>query len=102
MWCWRGRYARYAASEGYAPLAPHLVYPQFLDDGDLRQRSMGLELGRAWIGACSAIWVYGHHGICEGMQGDVVEALRLGLPVHSLPFDCGGCEEVRRGLGDEV
>ena len=39
------RYCRFAFEEGYLPLAPHLLFPQFLDDRDPKEREAGLHFG---------------------------------------------------------
>ena len=36
---------RYAMRQNCTPVAVHLLYPQFLDDNDLVQRSAGLTMG---------------------------------------------------------
>ena len=35
-------YCRFAVDSGYAPFAPHLFFPQFLDDGIPEERERGL------------------------------------------------------------
>jgi hypothetical protein len=46
------RYARAclldSLQRGEAPIAPHLLYPQVLDDKDPDQRKLGIEAGLAW------------------------------------------------------
>ena len=44
------RYSRFAVKQGYVPVAPHLLYPQFLKDAD-GEREIGLKSGRsrAWF-----------------------------------------------------
>lgn len=32
------RYCRFAVDQGYIPIAPHLLFPQFLDDSDPKER----------------------------------------------------------------
>ena len=34
------------------PFAPHLLYPQVLDDGDPDERALGLFFGLVWLGRC--------------------------------------------------
>ena len=40
------RYSRFAMETGYIPIAPHLLFPQFLNDGDPAERELGLFFGR--------------------------------------------------------
>ena len=41
------RYSRFAVDKGYIPIAPHLLYPQFLDDADPDERELGIFFGNA-------------------------------------------------------
>ena len=36
------RYSRFAVDKGYIPIAPHLLFPQFLDDNKPEERELGL------------------------------------------------------------
>ena len=40
-------YSRFAVEQGYIPIAPHLLFPQFLDDSDPKERELGLFFGNA-------------------------------------------------------
>jgi len=72
-------HARFAFSQGYYPCAPHLYFPQFLDDNDPVQRNLGLSYALEWLAKCEEIWVFGDK-ISEGMKGEIAEAQRLGIP----------------------
>lgn len=47
------RYLKFAVDEGAIPFAPHLLYPQVLDDSDPEQRRLGLLL--VWCGYVNAM-----------------------------------------------
>lgn len=34
-------YSRFAVEQGYIPIAPHLLFPQFLNDTDPKERELG-------------------------------------------------------------
>jgi hypothetical protein len=53
------RFCRFATEQGYIPLAPHLLFPQFLDDDDETERSLGLFFGNALMSKCAEVWVFG-------------------------------------------
>ena len=38
-------YSRFAVEQGYIPIAPHLLFPQFLDDSNPKERELGLFFG---------------------------------------------------------
>lgn len=46
------RYSRFAVDKGYIPIAPHLLFPQFLDDADPDERELGLFFGNAIMSKC--------------------------------------------------
>ncbi len=74
-----------AVKRGYTPIAPHLYFPQFLDDNDPEQREKGLILGReAMKEKCEIVLVGDKYGISEGMKGDLLFAKRIGIPIEYL------------------
>lgn len=70
---------------GFAPIAPHLIYPLVLDDTDIAQRTVGIEAGCEWIGACNEMWVLGascYENASLGMQREIALAKRLNVSVY--------------------
>ena len=67
------RYSRYAVSTGYIPIAPHLLFPQFLDDNNVKERELGLFFGNALMSKCSEVWVFGKT-ISAGMEAEIRRA----------------------------
>ena len=67
------RYSRFAVDKGYIPIAPHLLFPQFLNDGDSKERELGLFFGNAIMSKCSEIWVFGST-ISNGMAAEIKRA----------------------------
>jgi hypothetical protein len=66
-------YCRFAVDKGYIPVAPHLLFPQFLDDTDPQERELGLFFGNALMSKCSEVWVFGSV-ISPGMQVEIKRA----------------------------
>lgn len=77
------RACRYAMEQGVTPIAVHLIYPQFLDDGLPEEREMGIQMGLRVLKSCDELWVFGDH-ISAGMQRELEEAKRLGMPVKEI------------------
>ena len=75
---------RYAAAQGYTPVAVHLMYPQFLDDRVPKERKAGLKMGRRVLAACEEIWLCGER-MSSGMKAEEAEAKRLGIPIRKVP-----------------
>lgn len=74
---------RYAVSEGMIPFAPHLIYPQVLDDAVPRERELGTMLGIRILKLCDELWLCGER-LSEGMAREMAEARRLGIPVRMI------------------
>lgn len=74
------QYAKFEVSKGCIPLAPHLLYPQFMDDADPRQRELGLHFALILLGKCDELWVFGER-VSEGMNAEIAKARRRGMPI---------------------
>lgn len=66
-------YSRFAVKRGYIPIAPHLLFPQFLNDADPDERELGLFFGNAIMSKCSEVWVFGSR-ISSGMKAEIRRA----------------------------
>lgn len=75
---------RYAAAQGFTPVAVHLMYPQFLDDRVPKEREAGLKMGRRVLAACEEIWLCGER-MSAGMKAEEAEARKLGIPIRQIP-----------------
>ena len=85
-------YCRFAISNGAIPLAPHLLYPQFMDDDDREQRELGIRFALILLAKCDELWVFGDK-ISEGMSLEISKADKKGMPIR---YFTSNCEEVRR------
>ncbi|MBR1385068.1 MAG: hypothetical protein IJ555_14870, partial [Ruminococcus sp.] len=86
----------FAALRGCDPVAPHLFYPQFLDDNDPTERALGMELGLKALRSCDELWIISPR-ISSGMSAEIKEAQKCGIPV--LVFTAEGFR-VYTGNGD--
>ena len=86
------RYSRFAVDAGYIPIAPHLLFPQFLDDNKPKERELGLFFGNAILSKCAEMWVFGDR-ISEGMEAEIKRATWKG---HRIRYFSETCEEVTR------
>ena len=81
------RYSRFAVEAGYIPIAPHLLFPQFLDDKKPKERELGLFFGNAILSKCAEMWVFGEH-ISEGMEAEIKRATygrAIGFAISARP-----------------
>lgn len=84
------RYSRHAVDIGYIPIAPHLLFPQFMNDTDPKEREMGLFFGNALMSKCSEVWVFGST-ISAGMEAEIKRARWKN---YRLRYFNENCEEV--------
>ena len=88
------RYSRFAVNQGYIPLAPHLLFPQFLNDRIPRERQLGLFFGTALMSKCSEVWVFGSR-ISSGMEEEIKRARWKNYRIR---YFTDSCEEVTHGI----
>ena len=69
------KYSRFAVERGYIPIAPHLLYPQFLNDNDPVERELGMHFGNVLMSHCAEVWVLGET-ISNGMDAEIRRAKR--------------------------
>lgn len=84
------KYSRFAVDNGYIPIAPHLLFPQFLNDDNPKERQLGLFFGNALMSKCSEVWVFGER-ISAGME---IEIRRAKWKNYRLRYFTDTCEEV--------
>lgn len=70
---------RMAIDRGFIPVAPHLLFPQFLNEES--EREIGIELGMELLKECDEIWVLGSR-ISDGMADEISYARDLGIFVR--------------------
>ena len=85
-------YCRFAVDEGYMPIAPHLLYPQILDDANPEERTLGMKMGLALLDLCDEIWVFGEPS--SGMAVEVAFAKERRIPIKHFPVNPEGKETV--------
>ena len=84
-------YCRFAVSKGVIPLAPHLLYPQFMDDSDEDQRILGLRFAISLLYRCDELWVFGEK-VSAGMAKEIEKAEKRGMRIRRFNSKC---EEVK-------
>ncbi|MBQ8835550.1 MAG: hypothetical protein IJ001_11625 [Oscillospiraceae bacterium] len=86
------KYSRFAVDKGYIPIAPHLLFPQFLNDRNPKERQLGLFFGNALMSKCSEVWVFGSR-ISAGMEDEIKRARWKN---YRLRYFTENCEEVQK------
>ena len=85
-------YSRFAVKNTCIPLAPHLLYPQFMDDGSPAERELALFMGLVLLTKCEQVWVFGGV-ISAGMAAEIAKAEKKKIPVRYFTEEL---EEVKR------
>ena len=86
------RYCVHVINEGGVPIAPHLLFTQFLDDSVPHERKLGLDLGLELLEHCDEVWVFGD--ISEGMKREIEKAEELNKPIRWFDSDCSDITEL--------
>lgn len=86
-------YSRFAVNAGYIPIAPHLLFPQFLNDADPKERELGLFFGNALMSKCSEVWVFGRY-ISSGMEAEIKRARWKNYRLRYFTEDCQEVQDV--------
>lgn len=81
------RYCRFAVDSGCIPIAPHLLYPQFMDDTDEKERKLSLFFGNVLMDRCAEVWVFGDR-ISAGMDAEIKRSRRKGYRLRWFTSDC--------------
>ena len=75
------RYCRRAVDAGYIPIAPHLLFPQFMDEE--KEREAALRMGITLLSRCDEIWVCGSD-TTEGMAAEIAWAADRNMKMRIL------------------
>ena len=81
------RYSRFAVKQGYLPIAPHLLFPQFMNDENPEERALALYLGKVLMSKCAEVWVFGDH-ISPGMASEIKRARLKHYPIRYFDSNC--------------
>ena len=82
--------SRFAVDKGYIPVAPHMLFPQFLNDSNPKVRQLALFFGNALLSKSSEVWVFGDR-ISSGMEAEI---RRAKWKNYRLRYFTNTCEEV--------
>ena len=81
------RFCKFAVDQRCIPLAPHLLFPQFMDDNNSRDRSLALFMGNVLMSKCQEVWVFGEN-ISAGMSQEIDQAERHNMTVRYFSSQC--------------
>ena len=73
------KHCRFAVDNNAIPLAPHLLFPQFMNDETERDLAMFMDM--VLIGRCEQLWVFGDT-VTEGMKAEISNMNRKGIKIR--------------------
>ena len=78
-------------------VAPHAYLPEFLDDNNPPERSLGLSFGLAYLELCDALVICGNR-LSNGMKAEIKRAMERSIPVLLYPYDPSDEQPVFGGM----
>lgn len=81
------RYCHHAVTMGCIPIAPHLLFPQFMNDRIAEERELAIIMALVLLRKCSEVWVFGSD-ITPGMQREIRKAQQIGRPIRYFDNTC--------------
>ncbi|MFI3253655.1 MAG: DUF4406 domain-containing protein [Eubacteriales bacterium] len=101
------RYSRFAVEQGVLPIAPHLLFPQFMDkvnfceakregalghDDNPDERNQAMEFNQTLLHLCQEVWVFGNSNTM-GMAFAIAFAKKAGI---FLKYFDENCQEIKK------
>ncbi|MDU1353027.1 MAG: DUF4406 domain-containing protein [Actinomyces sp.] len=80
------RFCAFAVSARQIPLAPHLHYPQFMDDTDPDTRELTMFFNRILLSKCEQLWAYIGR-VSAGMRAEIDWAHQMDIPIRFFDAD---------------
>ena len=92
--CRARNYSRFAVVKRAIPIAPHLLFPQFMSEDT--ERRLALFMGSVLLGKCDEVWVFGNR-ITAGMREEIDKAERMKKKIRRFSEELE--EEQINGIG---
>ena len=94
------KFCRFAVKHGYIPIAPHLLFTQFLNDSDETERELGMKFGNVLMDKCSEVWIFGSE-FSSGMQSEFERAVRKRYKIRFFTEECREVFRVHKTRSDK-
>jgi len=80
------KYCRFALEQHTIPFAPHLLFPQFMDDSSPEERQLAMFMNMIMLGHCEELWIFGER-ISAGMKQEIRKAERKHMRIRYFTED---------------
>ena len=81
------KYSRFAYEQNTIPVTPHLLYPQFMDDENPKERADAMHFNYVLLGKCNELWVFGDE-ISKGMAHEISIAKKRQQTIRWFDRNC--------------
>ncbi|MCI6756489.1 MAG: DUF4406 domain-containing protein [Lachnospiraceae bacterium] len=81
------RYCRFAVEQGYIPIAPHLLLPQFMLDSNPDEHDLAIFMDLVLLSKCAELWVFGDW-VSSGMETEISKAKRKRMTIRLFTPEC--------------
>ena len=79
-------YCKYAVDNKCIPIAPHLLFPQFMIDEEPTDRELAMFMNMVLLSKCEEIWVFGNT-ISQGMGQEIAKAEKRRMKIRYFDYE---------------
>ncbi len=79
-------YCRYALDNNCIPIAPHLLFPQFMNDEESADRELAMFMNMVLLSKCEELWVFGST-ISQGMGQEIAKAEKRRMKIRYFDYE---------------
>ncbi len=87
------RYSRFCIDQNCIPMPVHLLYPRILEDGNIKERRLGMFFGLVLLDVCREIWIFSDGEYSQGMKKEYEHAKKKGYKIR---YFTEALEEIKR------
>ncbi len=80
-------YCRFVISKGFIPMATHLIFPQFMDDCNEKEREKAMDMSLEILSRCDELWCFGEK-LSEGMAREMDFAKKYKIKIRQFTDLC--------------
>lgn len=86
-------YCKYAVDHKCIPIAPHLLFPQFMNDVEPTDRELAMFMNMVLLSKCEELWVFGNT-ISQGMGQEIAKAEKRRMKIRYFNYELKEVERV--------
>lgn len=79
-------YCKYAVDHKCIPIAPHLLFPQFMNDEEPTDRELAMFMNMVLLSKCEELWVFGNT-ISQGMGQEIAKAEKRRMKIRYFDYE---------------